>query len=164
MPGPPRQDDRRRVGVEWANYYSPRPWLTLDADLSWSSARFTDRDPAGAEIPGAVRQVASVGASMNDLHRVSGGFRVRYLGPRPLIEDASVRSRRSLLVNLEAGYRLAPRTRIVLDVVNLFDSRDSDIDYYYTSRLPGEPAQGVDDIHTHPLQPRTARVSLRFDF
>jgi hypothetical protein len=154
----------RRVGVEWANYYSPRPWLTLDADLSWSSARFTDRDPAGAEIPGAVRQVASVGASMNDLHRVSGGFRVRYLGPRPLIEDASVRSRRSLLVNLEAGYRLAPRTRIVLDVVNLFDSRDSDIDYYYTSRLPGEPAQGVDDIHTHPLQPRTARVSLRFDF
>jgi hypothetical protein len=36
----------------------------------------------------------------------------------------------------------------------------SDIDYYYTSRLPGEPLGGIDDIHLHPAAPRTARVSL----
>lgn len=89
---------------------------------------------------------------------------MRYLGPRPIIEDASVEAKRSLLVNAEGGYRVGPRTRLVLDVLNLFDSRASDIDYFYRSRLPGEPATGVDDIHTHPVSPRTARLSLRFDF
>lgn len=154
----------RRVGVEWANYYSPRPWLTLDADLSWSSAKFTDDDPAGPAIPGAVREVASVGLSINDLQRLSAGLRLRYLGPRPLIESAAVQSDRSFLVNIVGGYKLAPRTRIVVDVLNLLNSRDSDIDYYYRSRLPDEPAEGADDVHTHPLQPRTIRVSLRLEF
>jgi len=154
----------RRFGLEWANYYSPRPWLLLDADLSWSSARFTDDDPSGREIPGAVRTVASIGASMTDVQRLSAGFRLRYLGARPLIEDASVKSEASLLVNMEAGYRVAPRARIVLDVLNAFDAQVSDIDYYYLSRLPGEPSDGIADIHTHPVQPRTARISLRLDF
>jgi hypothetical protein len=36
----------------------------------------------------------------------------------------------------------------------------SDIDYFYTSRLPGEPAGGVDDIHTHPAEPREFRLSI----
>ena len=154
----------RRYGIEWANYYTPWPWLAFDADLSWSSARFTDADPVGRVIPGAVRTVATIGASLTDLRRFSGGFRLRYLGPRALIEDRSVESRRSTLVNLEAGYRLTPRARLVLDVLNLFDSRSSDIDYFYASRLPGESTAGIDDFHTHPVQPRTARIGLRVDF
>ena len=47
---------------------------------------------------------------------------------------------------------------------NLFNSAVADIDYYYASRLPGEPLDGVNDIHTHPSIPRTARVSLQFAF
>jgi hypothetical protein len=43
-------------------------------------------------------------------------------------------------------------------------SEVSDIDYFYTSHLPGEPAAGVDDVHTHPALPRTARVALRMRF
>ena len=43
---------------------------------------------------------------------------------------------------------------------NLFNAKDSDIDYFYTSRLPGEPLDGVDDIHLHPTLPRTARLNL----
>jgi outer membrane receptor protein involved in Fe transport len=154
----------RRFGVEWANYYSPRPWLTFDADLSWSSARFTDEDPIGSQIPGAIRQVASGGVSISEAHRFSGGFRLRYLGPRPLIEDAIVQARRSLIGNAEAGYQVSPKARVVLDVLNLFNSRASDIEYFYPSRLPGEPAAGVDDVHAHPVAPRAARVSLRIDF
>jgi len=50
----------------------------------------------------------------------------------------------------------------MLDVFNLLDVEASDIDYFCTSRLRGESADGVDDIHTHPALPRSVRVSLRF--
>ena len=43
---------------------------------------------------------------------------------------------------------------------NLLDSNDSDIEYFYRSRLPGEPPAGVDDIHFYPTLKRTVRVSL----
>ena len=37
----------KRYGVEFANYYSPKPWLIFDGDLSLSRARFVEFDPAG---------------------------------------------------------------------------------------------------------------------
>jgi hypothetical protein len=40
------------------------------------------------------------------------------------------------------------------------DTKVGDIDYFYTSRLPGEAAGGVDDVHTHPAEPREFRVSI----
>src|SRR6185369_10473624 len=43
-----------RYGIEFANYYAPRPWLIFDGDVSWSNARFTNVDPAGDHIPGSV--------------------------------------------------------------------------------------------------------------
>ena len=55
------------------------------------------------------------------------------------------------MVNLQAGYKLADNIRLLVDVFNLFDAEDSDIDYYYESRLPGEPVGGVADIHFHPV-------------
>jgi hypothetical protein len=89
---------------------------------------------------------------------------VRYFGPRPLIEDDSVRSAATSLLNGQIGVRVLPRLRVVFDVFNLLNAAASDIDYYYTSRLPGEPAEGVDDIHTHPTIPRTARISVRVEW
>jgi hypothetical protein len=52
----------------------------------------------------------------------------------------------------------------VLDVFNLFDRKASDIDYFYASRLPGEPAAGFGDIHFPPVEPRTARVTATARF
>ena len=68
------------------------------------------------------------------------------------------------LWNGELGYRFSSKARLVLEVFNLFDADVTDVDYFYVSRLPGEPAEGVEDIHTHPVLPRSARVGLRFSF
>jgi hypothetical protein len=153
-----------RRGVEWANYYSPTPGLVFDADVSWSRARFTAFNPAGQYVPEAVGTVVSAGATVDSFHRGFGSLRWRYFGPRALTEDNSVRSNRTSLVNLQGGYRLSRRLKMAVDVFNLFDAPDSDIDYFYRSRLPGEPLGGVDDIHTHPTLPRTARVNMVIGF
>jgi outer membrane cobalamin receptor len=154
----------RRTGVEATAYFSPRPWLTFDADVAQSRARFTDDDLAGDRIPGAVETVLTVGAAINQWKGLFGSARLRYFGPRPLVEDNTVRSEATSLINLQAGYRLRNGARVVLDVFNLFDSTASDIDYFYTSRLRGEPDGGVDDIHFHPTLPRSARISLQVGF
>jgi hypothetical protein len=51
--------------------------------------------------------------------------------------------------------------KVKLEALNLFDSRDDEIQYFYTSRLRGEPVSGVDDYHFHPFEPRTVRISVR---
>jgi outer membrane receptor protein involved in Fe transport len=154
----------RRVGVEWTNYARLTPWMTVDGDLSFSRARFTDRDPAGAFVPGSLDRVISAGLSVEPSRSIFGSLRLRHFGPRPLVEDASVMSRATSLWNGEVGYRFSPKARVVLEGYNLLDSKVADVDYFYTSRLPGEPAEGIDDVHTHPAIPRTARVSLQVQF
>jgi hypothetical protein len=153
-----------RRGVEWTNYYSPKRWLTLDFDASWSRARFREFDPVGDYIPEAVGTVFSGGTTLNNFHRFDGSVRWRYFGPRALIEDNSEHSRATSLINLDAGYRITGSLRVNLNVFNLLNAADSEIDYYYVSRLPGEPLDGVADIHTHPTIPRTVRVSVHVGF
>jgi outer membrane receptor protein involved in Fe transport len=154
----------RRKGIEWTTYFSPRPWLVLDADVALSRARFTDPDPAGDRVPGAVATVVSAGATVDSVRNVFGSIRWRYFGPRALVEDDSVRSKATSLVNLTAGYELTKSVRVALDVFNLFNATDSDIDYFYRSRLQGEPLDGIDDLHIHPAVPRSARISLIVGF
>jgi outer membrane receptor protein involved in Fe transport len=159
-PGPASE----RHGVEIANYYSPYKWLVFDGDLSLSRARFAADDPAGTFVPEAVGTVVSAGASVDGFHRIFGSVRLRYFGPRPLVQDDSVRSKATSLVNLQAGYQVARKLRVTADVFNVFDEAVSDIDYYFGSRLPGEPLAGVEDIHFHPAVPRTVRVGLVVGF
>ena len=65
---------------------------------------------------------------------------------------------------MRVGYQLNPKTKLALDVFNVFDSKASDIDYYYASRLKGEPPQGVADRHFHPVEPRSLRLTLTTHF
>lgn len=153
-----------RWGVEINNYYSPKPWLTFDADLAWSRSHFTDNDPAGDAIPGAVNAVVAAGATIDTFKNFFGSVRLRYFGPRPLIEDDSVRSKATRLVNVQGGYQFTRNVRLMIDGFNIFDAAVSDVDYFYASRLQGEPDGGVDDIHFHPTLPRTARVNLVVGF
>lgn len=157
-----------RYGVEFANWYTPTRWLTVDADYAWSHARFTDDEPDGPYVPEALVSTFDGGVAVHDLpgwaSRWTAGLRLRYFGPRPLTQDDSVQSKSTTLLYGDLGYRLTDRITVGLDVFNLLDARTSDIDYYYASRLPGEPLAGVNDIHTHPSEPREVRASLTANF
>lgn len=156
-----RASERR--GVEAAVIWNPLSWLIVDADLAWSRARFSDYDPAGDRIPGAVENVASLGLAIDHPSGWFGGARFRHFGSAPLIEDDRVRSGSTTLVNLEAGYRFWQRYKVSAAVYNVFDSEDNDITYFYESQLANE-MEPVEDIHFHPVEPRTVRVTLTASF
>ena len=153
----------RRYGVELGAFWTPYDWLIVDADYAWSHARFTEPDPVGDHIPGAVETVVSLGVTVHRDAGWYGGMRWRYFGPAPLVEDDSVRSHSTSLVNVEAGYHFTPKFSLMATVFNLFDTDANDITYYYESQLPGE-AQPVADIHFHPVEPRTLRVTATVQF
>lgn len=153
----------RRYGVELGAYWTPLDWLIVDADYAWSHARFTEPDPAGDYIPGAVESVVSLGVTAHRDLGWYGGARWRYFGAAPLIEDNSVRSHSTSLVNAEVGYRFSTKFDLMLTVFNLFDTDANDITYYYESQLPGE-TQPVADIHFHPVEPRTLRMTATLQF
>lgn len=154
----------RRVGIEWNNDYRLNSWLAFDLDVAWTRARFTDDDPAGDRIPGAPAWVYLAGVEVGELLGWFAETRYRFFGERPLIEDNSVKSRSTGLLSARIGYRFEDGLTIALDGFNLLDVKRSQIDYFYTSRLAGEPVGGVDDIHFHPVEPLGVRLMVSKQF
>ncbi|MDO8038297.1 TonB-dependent receptor [Janthinobacterium sp. SUN137] len=153
----------RRYGVEFSSYYKAASWLSLDLDLAYARARSRGSDPVGDFIPGAIEGVAQLAMTVTPPGPWSGSLRLRYFGPRPLIEDNSVRSAASVGLNGRIAYQIDKTLRVEVEGYNLANRRDSAIDYYYASRLPGE-AQPVDDIHFHPVESRSLRLTLVKNF
>jgi hypothetical protein len=141
-------DDYRKInGVLRYSRGDNRNGFSLTGMGYWADWDSTDQVPGRAISEGLIPR-----------------FGLTHFGPRPLIEDGSVNSKSTTIWNGEVGYRLSNKARLVLEAFNLFDANVSDIDYFYASRLPGEPADGVEDIHTHPALPRSARIGIQFSF
>ncbi|MFN0315219.1 MAG: TonB-dependent receptor [Burkholderiales bacterium] len=159
-----------RQGAEWITSWRAAQWLSVEVDLALSKSRFTGADPAGGYIPGSPERTLQVGFYVEDLGPWSAALQVRHFGPRPLIEDNSVRSGSTTLTNLRLVYEI-DKLQLRFDVLNLFGRRDSDVEYYYCSRLAGETpgvcadgSAGVDGIHFHPVEPRQFRLALNLKF
>ena len=156
------QGPSKRHGEEVAIFYQPVKWLTFDGEYTRSHARFTDA-PAGQDrIPGSIEQVIA-GGVVAQYRGATASLRVRHFGSFPVIEDNSRRSSSTTVVNSRLAYRYG-HYEIAGEVLNLLNSRDNDITYFYTSRLPGEPLEGVNDYHVHPIEPRAVRVSATYRF
>ncbi len=152
----------RRYGVEFANFYHATKWLSLDADLAFTHARYRDVEGdaphAGAYLPNSIAAVVTAGASVALPSGFGGSLRLRYFGPQPLVEDNSVKGPSSLTFNGRASWR-GRSWEIAIDGLNLLNRANEDIAYYYASRLPDESGP-VDDLHVHPAEPRTFRLSV----
>lgn len=167
----------RRRGVELSADWQPAAGWLAELDAALTRARFADSDPAGTHIPGAVSRVVSLGLGY-DPGPWFAQARLRHFGPRALVEDNSEHSSSTTLVNLRVGWRADRHSLITLDILNLFDRRDSDIDYFYASCLRadqaragsgcqpvvGQPYGGIGDMHTHPVEPRSLRLAWRLSY
>lgn len=149
----------RRVGIEWTNVWQISRMVGVDLDATLTDAEFTDDDPAGDEIPGAIVATVASGVTLSNLGRWSASLRLRYFSGGPLIEDGSVDWGPTVLVNGLVGFVVTDHLRLVLEAFNLLNREDDDIAYYYASRLSGEPAAGVEDIHFHPMEKPSLRLT-----
>jgi hypothetical protein len=155
-------DASERQGVEATLFWRPSDWLVLDVSAAKTDARFRDAPPGKDYITDANEVVGALGATFATPGGVVGSLRVRHFGDAPLTEDNSVRKEGATLVNLGLTWPIG-EVILGLDVLNLLDTKASDIEYFYESRLFSEP-QSVEDIHFHPVESREFRLRLRYQF
>jgi len=150
-PGTTEPSAHRRVGVEWTNTTSAAMDDVRSGFSPTPIARFTDFDPAGDRIPGAPAVVREPRRDVRQRHRLVRRLARALFGPRPLIEDDSVRSQKSLIFNARAGFKFDNGLRLQLDVLT-FSRETNQIEYFYVSRLPGEPSTAW-RTSCHPVEP-----------
>jgi outer membrane receptor protein involved in Fe transport len=162
-----------RYGIEWANFYRPSKWLVLDADFSFTHARYDQAqlnqasDPAnqayGFHIPNAVGRTISAGATLNLPHNLFATLRLRHFGNVSVDTNNPVKPYSTTIVNLSTGYELARRFKIQLDVLNLLNAKNFDIAYYYGYQT-SPSARARDGLVFHPIESRMYRVNLTYQF
>jgi outer membrane receptor protein involved in Fe transport len=165
----------KRQGLEISQYYQPTDAWIIDLDAAWSKARFKNNSAEGNHIPGAIEKTLAAGFTYHVNDQLNFGGRLRYFGSRPLIEDNSVRSDSSTLVNLQGSYQFNKNFQAQLELFNVFDQKVNDIEYYYAScsrQDLGDSAcspnsterEGIFDKHVHPTEGRNLRMTLRYLF
>lgn len=155
----------RRQGIEVSAQYRPVRWVELNTDLAFSHARYrgdlTAFDLDGPYIANAPSFIGSFGVLVDHLGPWFGGLEWRILGPYPISDgDARPKDDGYSEVNLDMGRSITDKIKVQVSVYNLNNTHASASSAYYTSRLPGEPAQGVADDQLHPLEPISARFAV----
>ena len=153
-------DATQRTGIETTFFWRPTDWIVTDFSAAYTDGRFDISDSADS-IPNSVDTVLAGGVLLN-LEPVTLSARLRHFGKSPLIEDRSVMSDPTTVINLGATYDWKSIT-FGLEALNALDADDNDITYVFESQLPGESTP-VEDIHFHPVEPRQVRFSVRYNF
>ncbi len=151
----------QREGLETTIYYSMNNLWTLDLEYAYTDARLDEAIDGSHEIPGALQSVVSAGVHTQFSEQLYSHIRMRYFGDYPL--DNGETAAASTLINLRIGYRPIEKLNVTLDILNLLDSHDHDVEYFYASQLTTETAP-VDDHHYHIFEPRTLRLYMAYSF
>ncbi|MCB2067479.1 MAG: TonB-dependent receptor [Erythrobacter sp.] len=157
-------DPGRRHGYELTAFYRPTEWLAIDGVLTGTHSRFAGLPEGENFVPGALESSGELGV-IAAFPEWNASVRLRYLGPHPLVEDNSVRGQATTLVNARLAWtpqrvQLLRGFEFHVELLNAFDSKRDDIDYYYETRLPGEPPEGVLGTNSRIVEPRQLRVGM----
>jgi outer membrane receptor protein involved in Fe transport len=178
-----------RRGFEINVTYQPLRWLEVYGTYSGNRARYTSplddgTGHLGAYLPNAPFATGSFNVYLRNLGPWSGGLALRYLSAFPLSSGPCVNSAARADFagasscadaptaqgqvfgsgytewNASVHYALADGWSAGLGVYNLLNKKANSMEYWYVDRLPGEPSEGVADVHFHPLEPISARLTI----
>jgi outer membrane receptor protein involved in Fe transport len=141
-----------REGVEFGVKVQPLDWLSFTGDFTYTTkAEFVD---TGTPIPLAPIWTARADITVRLPWGLSSSFEMRYLGDRPADEERQFTARGYTLFNWTGRYRYR-NLEAFLSIENLTNVQWREAQFAFTSRLPGELAEGVNDLHFTPGAPRS---------
>jgi outer membrane receptor protein involved in Fe transport len=148
-----------RQGFEFAMRAKLLDWLTFSGDVTSSHATF---DTGGA-VPLAPLVTSRADLTARFPFGLAASFAMRYLADRWADEDRTQTARGYLLFDFTARYRYK-WIEAFFSIENLTNTDWREAQFFFTSRLAGEPAGGVPDIHYTAGTPRsfTGGLALRF--
>jgi TonB dependent receptor len=149
----------RRHGFEFAMRAKLLDWLTFTGDVTTTQAEFE----TGEAVPLAPQVTARADLTARLPFGLSASFEMRYLGNRWADEARTQVARGYLLFDLTARYRYKWFEAFV-SIENLTNTEWREAQFFFTSRLAGEPAEGVPDIHYTAGAPITVLGGLALRF
>jgi outer membrane receptor protein involved in Fe transport len=155
------QGRTHREGLEFGAKVALLDWLTFTGDFTYTTrAEFVD---SGGAIP-----LAPIWTARGDLTArlpwgLSSSLEVRYLGDRFADEERQQTARGYTLLSSTTRYRYK-NFEAFFTVENLANVQWREAQFFLTSRLPGEPAGGVPDVHFTPGSPRSFFGGVAFHF
>ena len=155
------QGPTHREGIEFGAKVRPLDWLTFTGSFTYTtSAEFTRTRDA---IPLAPIWTARWDLTARLPWGLSSSFEMRYLGDRPANRERTAIAQGYTVFNSTTRYRYK-NLEAFLSIENLTNTKWREAQFSFTSRLPGEPAEGVDDIHFTPGNPRSFMGGLAVRF
>lgn len=154
-----------RYGYEVNATYQASRWLEFYGSFSQDRARFDTpyadgTGHTGYFLPNAPFATGSLTAYVTNLGPWSGALQLRYLSAYPLSSDDAVRGSGYHEWNGDVHYALGGGWAAAIGAYNLLNTKANAMEFWYVDRLPGEAAGGVADVHIHPLEPFSLRLTL----
>jgi outer membrane receptor protein involved in Fe transport len=155
------QGPSHREGFEFGAKVRLLDWLTFTGDFTYTGkAEFVQ---TGEAVPLAPIWTARWDLTARLPWGLSTSIEMRYLGNRYADPDRHQTARGYTLFNWTGRYRYKD-VEAFLSVENLTNTAWREAQFFFTSRLPGEPAGGVPDIHFTPGTPRSFLGGLAVHF
>jgi len=156
----------KRQGLEFTLKARPLDWLTFTGNVTYTSiAEFFS---GGGAIPLAPRVTAFWDLTARMPWGLAASTTFRYVGNRWADEERTQTARGYTLLDIGLRYRYHLTDKMALDafvtIENVADTQWREAQYYNTTRLRGEPPEGVADIVYTPGNPRTVLGGIAFRF
>lgn len=154
----------RRYGAEVNLTWQAARWLEIYGSYSANHARFRTlfddgTGHIGKYLPNAPFASGSLNIYVKNLGPWRGDLQYRYVSGFPLSSDNEVRGHGYGEWDGDVHYALGGWS-FGLALFNILDEHADAAEFWYIDRLPGEPVEGVPDVHIHPLEPRAVRVTV----
>jgi outer membrane receptor protein involved in Fe transport len=158
-----------RRGYEVNMTYRALRWLEFYGSYSGNRARYdTPYDDGtghvGEYLPNAPFATGSFNAYVKDLGAWSGSLGYRYLSSFPLSSDNSVQGHGYGIWSGDAHYVFGNGWSVGLGLYNLLNKKADAAEFWYIDRLQGESPGGIADVHIHPMEGTSARVTIAKTF
>ena len=154
----------KRQGLEFGMKVRPFEWLTFTGNVTQTTAEFFN----GNAVPLAPRVTAFTDFTARLPWGLSASTTMRYISTRWADEERTQTARGYTLYDFGARYRYKLGASTFLDafvnIENILNVDWREAQFSTTSRLRGEPPQGVTDINYTPGNPRTVLGGLALRF